>query len=447
MARYNGLIIPRSYNDYYSRSDPQAIKDIILEATDTELDEESGAPISNSAVAAVIPTTASAANKLATASDIVSIDTQIESMQAELSEAQSDISNIKTLIPNTASTSNELADKNFVNSTVGTNTANYIYNTDIEGEHVPFSSVEELEAYSGTVTNNDYAFVTGTDEIGNVFFDRYKANVNGDMVTWAKEYRLNNSSFTAEQWAAIQSGITAEKLAQLETTITPVDVVQLDNMHPITSNAVANKVNGGLCSTSKVTAAKTVSIDNFVLKDGVIVTVIFTNGNSANNPTLNVNNTGAIPIKVVKAGAKVVPVTHTGYWRGATTTYTEMWQPYTILEFMYDGADWVIVGNPTVESYFSNDKSYEVKADGLIEQRMIYDKGSDDRKIENVFTYPIIFSDENYCISLNSTNITGGSIMGNLGTGARKVKSLYSQFYGLSSNDKARYLCLLVKGY
>lgn len=209
MARYNGLIIPRSYNDYYSRNDPQAIKDIVLAATDTELDEESGAPISNSAVAAVIPTTASAANKLATASDISSIESQIEPMQDELSEAQSDIADIKSLIPNTASASNELADKNFVNSTVGTNTANYISN---DGE--PFTSLSALESYAGTVTNNDYAFITGIDEEGNIFFDRYKASVIDNTVTWGKEYRLNNSSFTAEQWAAIQSGITAEKVEE-----------------------------------------------------------------------------------------------------------------------------------------------------------------------------------------------------------------------------------------
>ena len=32
MARYNGLIIPRSYNDYFSRSDPQAIRDAVKPA-------------------------------------------------------------------------------------------------------------------------------------------------------------------------------------------------------------------------------------------------------------------------------------------------------------------------------------------------------------------------------------------------------------------------------
>ena len=91
----------------------------------------------------------------------------------------------------------------FVNSSVSTNTAYYISD---DGE--PFTSVEDLEAYADTVTNNDYAFVTGTDEDGNIFFDRYKATVIGTTVSWAKEYRLNNSSFTASQWAAISSGVT-----------------------------------------------------------------------------------------------------------------------------------------------------------------------------------------------------------------------------------------------
>ena len=94
----------------------------------------------------------------------------------------------------------------FVNSSIATNTANYISNN---GE--PFTSVEELEAYTGTVTNNDYAFVTGTDSEGNTYYDRYKATVSGSTVTWALEYRLNNSSFTAAQWAAINSGVTSEK--------------------------------------------------------------------------------------------------------------------------------------------------------------------------------------------------------------------------------------------
>ena len=229
MARYNGLIIPRSYNDYYSRSDPQAIRDIVSLAADEELNAESKNPLQNQAIAKIVPATASPDNKLI--------------VQSQISGLTADVETIKNIIPNTASETNELADKNFVNSTVGTNTANYIYKTESGGEKVPFSSVAELEAYAGTVTNNDYAFVTGIDENGNAYYDRYKADVNDGVVTWAKEYRLNNSSFTAEQWAAIQSGITAEKVAQFEGAVAPVDVVQSGNMSAVTSNAVNNALN------------------------------------------------------------------------------------------------------------------------------------------------------------------------------------------------------------
>ena len=209
MARYNGLIIPRSYNDYYSRSDPQAIRDIVALAADGELNAESKNPLQNQAIAKIVP--------------------------------------------NTASETNKLADKNFVNSTVGTNTANYIYKTESGGEKVPFSSVAELEAYAGTVTNNDYAFVTGIDENGNTYYDRYKADVNNGVVTWAKEYRLNNSSFTAEQWAAIQSGITAEKVAQFEGAVAPVDVVQSGNMSAATSNSVYEALTNYINKTDAAT--------------------------------------------------------------------------------------------------------------------------------------------------------------------------------------------------
>lgn len=137
-------------------------------------------------------------------------------LSADIEDVELDVAAINAKIPTQATAQNQLADKNFVNSSIGTNTANYISNS---GQ--PFTSVAQLEAYSGTVTNNDYAFVTGTDTAGNTYFDRYKATVSGSTVTWAKEYRLNNSSFTAEQWAAISSGITSGDVALIYTALQP----------------------------------------------------------------------------------------------------------------------------------------------------------------------------------------------------------------------------------
>ena len=101
----------------------------------------------------------------------------------------------------------------YVNSSVSTNTANFIGT---------FNSVAELEAYSGTVTNNDYAFVVGTDSAGNTVYNRYKFN----GTAWAFEYALNNSSFTAAQWATIQSGLTSADKTQIGTNTNDISTLQ-----------------------------------------------------------------------------------------------------------------------------------------------------------------------------------------------------------------------------
>lgn len=115
---------------------------------------------------------------------------------------------IEAKIPSAASAENQLADKAFVNSTVGTNTAIF---------RGTFNSVAELEAYSGEKTNNDYAFVITTDVNGNTVYNRYKFN----GTSWVYEYSLNNSSFTAAQWAAIQSGITSGEVALIQSALQP----------------------------------------------------------------------------------------------------------------------------------------------------------------------------------------------------------------------------------
>ena len=126
--------------------------------------------------------------------------------------SREDIANKTTVVLGTSDSKypTDKAVAEFVNSSIATNTANYISNND-----GPFTSVEQLNAYTGAVTNNDYAFVTGIDSEGNAYYDRYKAVVNDSSVTWSLEYRLNNSSFTAAQWSAINSGITSVLVAKI----------------------------------------------------------------------------------------------------------------------------------------------------------------------------------------------------------------------------------------
>ena len=118
-----------------------------------------------------------------------------------------DIPNIEGIIPNAASNDNQLADKNFVNSSVATNTANFVGTYD---------SVAELEAVQNP-TNNDYGFVVSTDASGNTVYNRYK--YNEDQSSWLFEYSLNNSSFTSDQWAAINSGITSGNVEKVNEIV------------------------------------------------------------------------------------------------------------------------------------------------------------------------------------------------------------------------------------
>ena len=131
-----------------------------------------------------------------------------QNIDAEALARQQAVDAINAKIPTEASAQNQLADKEFVNSSIASNTGNLV--TD-NGQ--PFTSVAALEAYSGTLHNNDYAFVVTTDQQGNTIYNRYKYNANTQ--TWAFEYALNNSSFTAAQFAAINSGITTELVNKL----------------------------------------------------------------------------------------------------------------------------------------------------------------------------------------------------------------------------------------
>ena len=103
------------------------------------------------------------------------------------------INTINSKIPSQASPTNQLADKEFVNSSIANDAATF------QGT---FETVNDLPTTN--VKNNDYAFIVSVTSEGNPEYKRYKYN----GTQWIEEFTLNNSSFTANQWAAINSGIT-----------------------------------------------------------------------------------------------------------------------------------------------------------------------------------------------------------------------------------------------
>lgn len=70
------------------------------------------------------------------------------------------------------------------------------------------------------------------------------------------------------------------------------------------------KAKYGTCSDDADVVNKVVTLAGFELYDGARITVFFAHSNTAASPTLNVNNTGAIPIY-----AKNAVITPTYYWR------------------------------------------------------------------------------------------------------------------------------------
>ena len=89
------------------------------------------------------------------------------------------------------------------------------------------------------------------------------------------------------------------------------------------------KVYYGTCTTAASTQAKVVTCSDFVLETGAVITVKFTNAQTYNGTaTLNVNGTGAKNIARV----------------GTTTTTRYYWSAGEVVDFVYDGTNYVMEG-------------------------------------------------------------------------------------------------------
>ena len=148
----------------------------------------------------------------------------------DVTQIENDIDNIEKLIPAAASDQNQLADKQFVNSSISTATATYrgSYNlvSDLEltiaatEQQIAAALATKMAALRIEPDNNDYCFVqiptADATPTQIVRVDRYKYN----GTVWSFEFSLNNSGFTAAQWAALNSGITSglvSKISDLPT--------------------------------------------------------------------------------------------------------------------------------------------------------------------------------------------------------------------------------------
>lgn len=162
----------------------------------------------------------------------------------------------------------------------------------------------------------------------------YLGNVpDGDtlLLRYDTGYNLNNPSDSRSRtWYVVNSSGSSNLY-----TARTVDGVSFDGS--------ANVTHYCTCYTASGTANKTVTVTGFVLEEGARVTVKFSNSNTASNPTLNVHNgsdyTGA---KAIKYRGNYPVSDSSNYYR---------WQSGDIIDFIYDGTNWVMVGWQTYAYY------------------------------------------------------------------------------------------------
>lgn len=181
-----------------AEADARAKADTALQGNITA--EETAREAADDALAAKV-TAEEAARKAADATLQANINTEESERKAADTALGTRVTNIEDKIPAQATSENKLADKDFVNSSIATSTATF---------RGTFDTLEALKA--AQADKNDYAFWVHKDDDGNTCYDKYTY----DGTEWKFEYRLNNSSFTAAQWAALNSGVTADIIKALQ---------------------------------------------------------------------------------------------------------------------------------------------------------------------------------------------------------------------------------------
>lgn len=134
----------------------------------------------------------------------------------------------------------------------------------------------------GNVTKGQQVLVASVEKNGISTLTVLGSNGSGDIVASAAK-NAQHMAMTAEESMAFvkQMAQSADKKAD----------------QALSHSAVAGKTYEGICTTSTPVAEKTLTVDkSFTLVNGTTIIIGFKYGNSAVNPTLNVNNTGAKPI-------------------------------------------------------------------------------------------------------------------------------------------------------
>lgn len=155
-------------------------------------------------------------------------------------DLQSKIDTINSKIPTQASSTNQLADKNFVNSSIQTSTADFKGSWETYADIPTDASAYPPDATGDTTPKiNDYLVVVHDEnKDGGTWRYKYTGSWETDGKSgWVVEYQVNETPFTAEQLAAINSGITTDGVTQITTNKTNISNLQTSKQDNITGAA------------------------------------------------------------------------------------------------------------------------------------------------------------------------------------------------------------------
>lgn len=134
------------------------------------------------------------------------------------------------------------------------------------------------------------------------------------------------------EWDVLADRYNEMELGSLRTTLAEALGVSGDSSS-MSGNVGGTSLHYGVCTTAQGTASKTVTVSPPIdsLETGTLVYVKFDNTNTASNPTLNVNGTGAYAIKRYGTTAP-------------STSSASSWNADSVVALLYDGTYWQMVG-------------------------------------------------------------------------------------------------------
>ena len=157
------------------------------------------------------------------ADDIADLQGEQQQQGSDLQQLQDDVDAIEAKIPNQASSSNQLADKDFVNSSINSAAAFFRGSFASRAALLAVAWQTSDPSAANFVSNNDYAYVQD-DESQNDEAWRYiyVLETGGQNNGWQPQFRVNESPLTAAQVAALNSGATAALIAQITANQTAI---------------------------------------------------------------------------------------------------------------------------------------------------------------------------------------------------------------------------------